>query len=161
MRYRAGILGMAAVALAASTIAVAGGAQARTPWCSTSQLRLDVTSGEELASNLRTALITLRNESSETCATQGYPGVDMSASSGGVQHIPRNGAVGKPIQLAPHQSATATLTYMFGATDWIVDEIIVTPPDNTVSLRAVWDWRRLGAVTFAQPGAVEISPLRS
>lgn len=161
MRCRGGILGMAVVALAASTIAVAGGAQARTPWCATSQLRLDVTSGEELASNLRTALITLRNESSETCATQGYPGLDMSASSGGVQHVARNGAVGKPIQLAPHQSASATLTYMFGATDWIVDEIIVTPPDNTTSLRAVWDWRRLGAVTFAQPGAVEIGPLRA
>ncbi|MFD7843682.1 DUF4232 domain-containing protein [Nocardia sp. NPDC059764] len=161
MRYRIPTLALAAAALAGSTAAFTGAAGATAPWCTTSRIQASVTAGEQLGSNLRTANITLRNVSAQTCRTQGYPGVDLAVWGRPGQHAVRNGATGHPIELAPGQSATATLTYKFGATDWIANELIVTPPDNTRPLRLYWDWRKLGSVTFDQPGAVTIGPLRA
>ncbi|GAB0107713.1 hypothetical protein JMUB6875_67110 [Nocardia sp. JMUB6875] len=162
MRNRILTFTLATAAIAASTAVIAGGAQARVPWCDTSRMQLEVTAGDQLGSNLRTANITLRNMSWETCATQGYPGVDLSIWGGPGHHAVRNGAVGHPIELAPRQAATAVLTYQIFtvATDNFPDEITVTPPDNTESLRAYWDWRKLGAVSFDQ-SQPSIAPLRA
>ncbi|MFE3752723.1 DUF4232 domain-containing protein [Nocardia tengchongensis] len=161
MRYRILTLTLAAAALGGSTAAFTGAAGANVPWCNTSRIQASVTAGEQLGSNLRTAQITLRNISSETCRTQGYPGVDLAVWGQPGQHAVRNGATSHLIELDPGQSAAATLTYKFGATDWIANELVVTPPDNTRPLRLYWDWRKLGSVTFDQPGAVTISPLRA
>ncbi|WP_051180252.1 DUF4232 domain-containing protein [Nocardia concava] len=163
MRFKA--VGSAVLVVAGAIVpcVAAGEGQAAESWCEASWLGLSV-QGEvgQASGNQRTASIVLTNLSGESCVLQGFPGVDLAGvGEKGRASLPRTNEQGQVVQLAPGGQAKSTLTYMTGG--GMPTEIIVTPPDSTNQLHAVWP-AGLGSIGVWPEGATHpgtyIGPLR-
>lgn len=111
--------------------------------CHTSELRLTVGPNHPGAGQENFALV-LTNSSGRTCTVHGYPGAAFQSRTGaqlGPDPV-RSGGPGKTVTLAPGKSAWAGLSFsnpqISEATTATPAWILVTPPDETVSLRAKW-----------------------
>ncbi|WP_330184914.1 DUF4232 domain-containing protein [Nocardia sp. NBC_01503] len=162
MRFRTVASAVLVAAGAVVPCMAVGQAQAQEPWCGASWLGLTVEPVGQSSGSQRTASIVLTNLSRESCVLQGFPGVDLAAvGDNGRAALPRTNEQGQPVLLPPGGQAKSTLTYATG-TD-TPTEIIVTPPDSTTQLHAVWP-TALGSIMVWPEGATHpgtyIGPLR-
>jgi hypothetical protein len=120
--------------------------------CKVGQLDIGI-GGGDAGSGHRSKVIVLRNNGSNRCVMQGYPGVAALDGSGNqVAQATRTlhgylGGVasGQPprVNLAPGQSASATVEALAsgpnGDSCTAYAGLLVTPPDETHSVRLTWD----------------------
>ena len=156
-----------AVVSAFATAMTANTASYAAPWCGTDSLSL--TTGPYGAPGDASQIhfdVTLTNTSPESCALQGYPGVDLigpdDPSWGPVYSLPRQDVEAAPLTLAPGASASSRLTFLPTPDGWVPTSIVVTPPDATTQLEV--PWIPGGIAVLRQDGASHpgtyIGPLR-
>ncbi len=135
-RYAVRIAGVViAVVSAFATAMTANTASYAAPWCGTDSLSL--TTGPYGAPGDAPQIhfdVTLTNTSPESCALQGYPGVDLigpdDPSWGPVYSLPRQDVEAAPLTLAPGASASSRLTFLPTPDGWIPGGIAVLRQDG-------------------------------
>lgn len=87
--------------------------------------------------------IVLTNTSAQSCAVQGFPGVDLVGPAdpafGPTYQLPRQDVDFAPVTVAPGAAVSSLLTYLPGGPGgWVPATIVLTPPDTTTPLQAPW-----------------------
>jgi len=162
--------GMAMTAASGLVIAaVTMSAAAAAPWCGTESLQLStgpVRTTEYVGQDQLDVILT--NISGQSCALQGYPGVDLVGPDdpmwGPVFSLRRASGDSRPFTLAPGASAASILSFVGPATGdrWVPTSIVVTPPDATTQLQVPWisdDYAVLRQDGATHPGSY-IGPLQ-
>ena len=138
--------GAVAFVSAFALVAVANSTASAQPWCGTDSLSLStgaLTTTEYVGQDQFDLILT--NISQESCALQGYPGVDLVGPDvptwGPVFSLRRTSADPQSFTLAPGASAASVITV--GAPSlpedfWMPTTIVVTPPDATTQLQVPW-----------------------
>jgi Protein of unknown function (DUF4232) len=132
--------------------------------CHTSMLSAHVTLGSPGAGQ-RYAFLVLTNASGVTCQVFGYPGMQLANASSQpiVTAVVRVAATPQVVTLAPGQPAYTLLhwtvvpaTNETGAScEAVPSVLLVTPPDETATLRASWPG---GSV--CQHGMIDVAPVK-
>lgn len=87
--------------------------------------------------------IVLTNTSTQACAVQGFPGVDLAGPDdptfGPTYSLPRQEVDFAPVVVEPGSAVSSVLTYLPAGPDgWVPATIVITPPDTTTQLQAPW-----------------------
>ncbi len=132
--------------------------------CHASMLSAHVTLGSPGAGQ-RYAFLVLTNASGVTCQVFGYPGMQLASASSQpiVTEVVRVAAAPQVVTLAPGQPAYTLLhwtvvpaTNETGAScEAVPSVLLVTPPDETATLRASWPG---GSV--CQHGMIDVAPVK-
>lgn len=138
----ASVAGAAAAALAAVTIPAATGAAAPAP-CTAQALDLSTRERPWDSPGQGRLEVVLTNTSTQTCAVQGFPGVDLAGPDdpafGPTYRLPRQAAEPAPLTVQPGAAVSSLLTYLSDGPDgWVPATLVVTPPDITTRLQAPW-----------------------
>ncbi len=138
----AGVAGAAAVALAAVTIPAATSAAAPAP-CAAEVLDLSTRERPSDSPGQGRLEVVLTNTSAQSCAVQGFPGVDLAGPDdptfGPTYRLPRQAAEPAPLTVEPGAAVSSLLTYLSdGPEGWVPVTLVVTPPDTTTQLQAPW-----------------------
>ncbi|MEU4311010.1 DUF4232 domain-containing protein [Nocardia sp. NPDC024068] len=161
----AGAAGVAVAALAAVMIPAATSAAAPAP-CSAETLNIGTRERPTDSPGQGRLEIVLTNTSAQSCAVQGYLGVDLAGPDdpafGPTYSLPRQEVGFAPVVVEPGSAVSSDLTYLPGGPGgWVPATIVVTPPDTTTQLQAPWP---SGASVQRQDGATHpgtyIGPLR-
>ncbi|WP_369265109.1 DUF4232 domain-containing protein [Streptomyces sp. R35] len=96
--------------------------------------------------------VVLKNKTSAACTIQGFPGVDLKASSGSWS-LTRSSATPKKVTLAAGSSTTFTITFLpwtqGSGTEFKATSVVITPPNETTSTTLTWP----GGSLLLQDGA--------
>lgn len=139
-----------------------------TPRCHTSDLSAAL--GAKSGTGQTTVPVVYTNTSGHTCTMYGFGGVDLHGPQdptyGSVYSLPRRQAAPLKVTLAPGGHAHVTITYLLNrgqaarSRPWRPTYLLVTPPDETTSLRVAWT---TGDAVVRQDGATHpgtyISPV--
>lgn len=131
-----------AAALAAVTIPAATSAAAPAP-CAAETLGLSIRERPSDSPGQGRLEVVLTNTSAQSCAVQGFPGVDLAGPEdptfGPTYQLPRQAAEPAPLTVEPGAAVSSLLTYLPDGPDgWIPVTLVVTPPDTTTRLQAPW-----------------------
>lgn len=143
MKWRvAGTAGAAMASLAAVMIPAATSSAAPAP-CAAEALTLSTRERPSDSPGQSRLEVVLTNTSTQSCAVQGFPGVDLvgpqDPTFGPTYQLPRQAADPAPLTVEPGAAVSSVLTYLPGSPDgWIPATIVVTPPDATTQLQAPW-----------------------
>lgn len=167
MKWRvAGAAGAATAAVAAVTIPAATSAAAPAR-CAAETLELSTRERPSDSPGQSRLEVVLTNTSAQSCAVQGFPGVDLvgpeDPTFGPTYQLPRQAADPAPLTVEPGAAVSSLLTYLPGGPDsWVPVTLVVTPPDTTTRLQAPWP---AGVSVQRQDGATHpgtfIGPLQS
>jgi hypothetical protein len=123
--------------------------------CHTAGLAFSFGSGDGTVSSSddqQKLAVVLKNKGSATCSLQGFPGVDLKASSGSWS-LARSSVTPKKVTLAPGGSATFTISFLpwtkDSGTEFKATSVVVTPPNETTSATLTWP----GGSVLLQDGA--------
>lgn len=166
MKWRvAGTAGAAMASLAAVLIPATTSAAAPAP-CAAEALNLSTRERPSDSPGQSRLEVVLTNTSAQSCAVQGFPGVDLVGPAdptfGPTYQLPRQAADPAPLTVEPGAAVSSLLTYLSGGPDgWVPATIVVTPPDTTTQLQAPW---QAGVSVQRQDGATHpgtfIGPLQ-
>ncbi|MEU4839726.1 DUF4232 domain-containing protein [Nocardia testacea] len=143
MRWRAaGAAGAAAAALAGVTLPAATSAAAPAP-CAAEALHLSTRERPSDSPGQSRLEVVLTNTSTQRCAVQGFPGVDLvgpeDPTFGPTYRLPRQAADPAPLTVEPGAAVSSLLTYLPGGPDgWVPVTLVATPPDTTTPLQTPW-----------------------
>ncbi|MET8796924.1 DUF4232 domain-containing protein [Nocardia sp. NPDC004568] len=161
----AGVVGAAAAALAAVTIPAATSAAAPAR-CAAEALDLSTRERPSDSPGQGMLEVVLTNTSAQSCAVQGFPGVDLAGPDdptfGPTYQLPRRAVEPVPLTVEPGAAVSSPLTYLADGPDgWVPVTLVVTPPDTTTQLQTPWP---AGVSVQRQDGATHlgtyIGPLR-
>lgn len=114
------------------------------PWCATDSISLSTSAPGSPGSfqQIHFALI-LTNNSSQPCALQGYPGVDLLGPDdpkwGPDYQLPQQAGDPQLLTLAPGASASSRLTFLpEPPSGWVPHTIAVTVPNTSGRLETPW-----------------------
>jgi hypothetical protein len=118
--------------------------------CHTSGLKAAFATGGDAApdpnaSGSTTTSVLLTNKGSRACVLGGFPGVDLKTENDGeTWSLQRSSAKHGSIKLAPGETTEFTINLVLaeeGADDfWMPAYAVITPPNETTSLRLDWPW---------------------
>jgi hypothetical protein len=155
-------------AVAAMTIpAAASTTAAAAPWCTTDSLSPSTTAPGSPGDGSQIHFdIVLTNISSQTCAVQGYPGVDLLGPDdpmwGPDYQLPQQAGDPQLLTLAPGAAASSRLTFVAAPDGWVPQTIAVTLPNTSGQLQTPWTPGGIPVVrqdAATRPGTY-IGPLR-
>ncbi|MEU1980905.1 DUF4232 domain-containing protein [Nocardia sp. NPDC019395] len=138
----AGAAGAVVAALAAVMIPAAT-SSAQPVLCTAETMSLSTRERPSDSPGQATLELILTNTSAQSCAVQGFPGVELAGPDdptfGPTYQLPRQEVNFAPAVVAPGAAVSSVLTYLPGPPDgWVPSTITVTPPDTTTQLQAPW-----------------------
>jgi hypothetical protein len=144
-----------------------GSASHTIPECKAPNLKLSLGAGQQAGAGSDYPALQFTNVSGHTCAIVGFPGVSFVAGDNGQQvgaPAVRVGGIGRQIDLAPGQMASAILqvanTQMFPAQDCrpvSVRGLRVYAPDDTAAMFLANSPAATACSATAMPGGVQLS----
>jgi Protein of unknown function (DUF4232) len=132
------------IAAALVVSATASTTAAALPWCATDAMSLSTGApGSPGSFHQIHFALTLTNNSSQSCALQGYPGVDLLGPDdptwGPDYQLPQQAGDPQLLTLAPGASASSRLTFLPAPPDgWVPRTIAVTLPNTSGRLETPW-----------------------
>ncbi|MCV7196089.1 DUF4232 domain-containing protein [Mycobacterium angelicum] len=129
---------------------------AATPWCTADSMSLSATAPPAPNPDTQSQLtLILTNVSTQTCTLQGYPDVDLLGPDdpmfGPTYRLPQQAGDPQPLTLAPHDTASAILTFLPGPpTGWIPTTIAVTAPHSSPKNKLQTPWIPAGTSVLRQ-----------
>jgi hypothetical protein len=125
------------IPVAASTTAAA------TPWCTTDSLSLSTGAPGSPGDHEQIHFdVILTNISSQSCALQGYPGVDLLGPDdptwGPDYQLPQQARDPQLLTLAPGTTASSRLTFLPQPDGWVPQTIVMTLPNTSGQLETPW-----------------------
>ncbi|MFI5716136.1 DUF4232 domain-containing protein [Nocardia sp. NPDC051750] len=142
-KWRAAGAAGAAVAALAAVMIPAATSVAAPALCTAETLNLSTRERPSDSPGQSTLEIVLTNTSAQTCAVQGFPGVDLTGPDdpafGPTYQLPRQDVNFAPVTVDPGAKVSSLLTYLPGGPGgWVPTTIVLTPPDTTTQLQAPW-----------------------
>ncbi|MFJ3173934.1 DUF4232 domain-containing protein [Streptomyces roseus] len=110
-----------------------------------------------------TVAVTLKNRGSRECAISGYAGVDLKTNSGSLS-AKRTGQQSGPGVLKPGKSVSFGINYPLntsGGSGVRVTGLVITPPDETMSVTLEWPGAATLPVTEGGGSPVKVGPIGS
>ncbi len=137
--------------------------------CHTSGLEASFATGEDAtpdpnAGGSTTTSIVLTNTGDRTCKIGGFPGVDLTSENGGqIWSLARSSAKFGSITLGPGDSTDFTINLAMtdesGEGSYKPAFAVVTPPNETSSLKLEWPWGALVDQRAATHPATFVNPI--
>jgi Protein of unknown function (DUF4232) len=123
--------------------ATASGTAAAEPWCTPDALSLSTSAPGSPGDATQIHFdVILTNTSSQSCALQGYPGVDLLGPDdpmwGPDYQLPQQAGDPQLVTLEPGASARSRLTFLPDPNGWVPRTIAVTLPNTSGQLETPW-----------------------
>ncbi|MFF8915655.1 DUF4232 domain-containing protein [Streptomyces sp. NPDC015032] len=141
-----------------------GGSSAKTPICTTSELRVTAEDNSAGSTSKDTGVVTVQlfHKGDRACRVSGFPGVDLETSAG-TMSVPRNHEKAYPATLKPGDSAAFNIQFPVnnsGGSGVRPTQIVVTPPNDTHQATAEWPAGSLPVTDGSDNGPkLEVGPV--